>query len=390
MNVGKEREQDKLMAYRFFFYLCGDRNKASSRVRGYWIAEELEERGMRCSLEPRHTKRALASFVFKIFFYEVVVFQKTYSRWHVLLERLARLLGKKTILDLDDAPSRNNSPVTLRNVEKMMQNVTAVTVGSKALKEYAEQYSENVHLIPSSIQLKYYTPKDRFNNESFIAHSKSQAIVSDGNGCDNNKNAGSSDLSVSKSSDVVTIGWIGNGRHYKRDLIKILKQPLTEVAKMYPISFKLIGACGEQELYNAFSNIQGLKIDFIDQIEWSDPTAVAEALQDIDIGLYPLLANEFNQYKCGFKALEYMAMAIPVISSDVAENREIVSHGENGLFANSSLEWADAIRVLIRDNISRTSMGKIGRALVEKRYSIQAAADRMMQLVGGEKVNDFD
>ncbi len=366
---------------RVLFYLCGDRNKASSRVRGYWIAEELEERGILCSLEPQHTKRALVLFVFKVLFHDVVVFQKTYSRWHVLLERWARLLGQKTILDLDDAPSRNNSPVTLRNVAKMMRNVTAVTVGSKALKEYAEQYSGNVHLIPSSIRLKYYSPKDRFNNESSILQSSSQAKATDGNGYDKITSSVSSERSVVKNTDVVTLGWIGNGRHYKRDLIEILKEPLTEVAKAYPIRFKLIGACGEQVLYNAFSNIQGLKIDFIDQIEWSDPAAVAEALQDIDIGLYPLLPNEFNNYKCGFKALEYMAMAIPVISSDVAENREILKHGENGLFANSSQEWEDAIRVLIRDNISRTSMGKIGRTLVEKRYSIQAAVDSMMKVL---------
>lgn len=372
------------------FYLCGDRNKASSRVRGYWIAEELEERGMRCSLEPRHTKRALVSFVFKVPFHDVVVFQKTYSRWHVLLERWARLLGKKTILDLDDAPSRNNNPVTLRNVEKMMRNVTAVTIGSKALKKYAEQYSGNVYLIPSSIRLKYYMLEDRFNDQSSISKSKKQAIVNNGNGSNKSKSAGNSNLSLVKNSDVVTLGWIGNGKHYKRDLIDILKEPLIEVAKTYSIRFKMIGACGERELYEAFSNIQGLEIDFIDQIKWSDPTVVAEALQDIDIGLYPLLFNEFNQYKCGFKALEYMAMAIPVISSDVAENREIVSHGESGLFANSSLEWADAIRLLIRDNTNRLSMGRVGRTMVEKRYSTQAAVDRIMQVLGREDAKNFE
>ena len=86
---------------------------------------------------------------------------KVYSKYHCLLLRWAKFLNKKTILDLDDAPSRTNSPITLKNVEFMMENVFAVTVGSQALFNYAQQFSQNVHLIPSSIFLKYYQPNQQ-------------------------------------------------------------------------------------------------------------------------------------------------------------------------------------------------------------------------------------
>ena len=331
---------------KYLFYLCGDRNKASSRVRGYWIAEELAANGVKCSIEYRHSYIALFEFLLRIPFYDVVIFQKSYSRWHCQLLRVAKLLNKKTILDLDDAPSRTNNTVTLRNVEFMMRNVSAVTVGSKFLLNYASQFSSCVKLVPSSIYLKYYQPAEKMESES----------------------------------EPVCLGWIGNGKHYKKDLISILKEPLTKIAKRKPIGFKLIGACGERELYDAFANIDGLELDFIDQIEWSDPAVVSEALCGIDIGLYPLLTNDSNRYKCGFKALEYMAMKIPVISSRVAENSMIIEENTNGLFADSVEEWTDTLEKLINNNQLRVSMGKDGRDLVEEQYSVTGVVDSFLGL----------
>lgn len=335
------------MRKRILFYLCGDQSKASSRVRGYWIAEALSEKGKRCFLEYCDSSRALLLFLLRIPFYDVVFFQKTYSRWHCLLLRFARLMNKKTIFDLDDAPSRTNHPVTLRNVEFMMRRVSAVTVGSNALFEYARQFSDNVHLIPSSINLKHYQPSDKSD----------------------------------RLDGTVCLGWIGNGRHYKQDLIAVLREPLMEIAKEHGIRFKLIGACGEKELYEAFEGVQGLELDFVDQVDWANPKAVTQSLQDIDIGLYPLLPNKFNKYKCGFKALEYMAMEIPVVSSDVAENREIIDDDVDGYIVNDPEGWKATLRVLIADEIKRKTMGKYGREKVERQYSIQKSAQLIKAII---------
>lgn len=79
--------------------------------------------------------------------YDVVVFQKRYSRWENPLRQLATFLGKITILDLDDAPSRTQNAVTLRNARRMIQNVSGVTVGSRNLLDYARQCQDNAFLI---------------------------------------------------------------------------------------------------------------------------------------------------------------------------------------------------------------------------------------------------
>ena len=122
--------------------------------------------------------------------------------------------------------------------------------------------------------------------------------------------------------------------------------------------------------------------DFIDQIDWGDQKAVAGSLQDVDIGLYPLLPGGSNEYKCGFKALEYMAMQIPVISSNVAENRNIVEDKVNGLFAERTDDWIQALEMLVKDTSLRARMGKDGRRLVEDKYSTGSAAGLLCDLVG--------
>lgn len=335
------------MGNKYMLYLSGDRKKASSRVRGYWIAEELISRRSKCYLEHRNTKLALVMFAMRLPFYDIIIFQKTYGRWHAKLQNWAKFLGKTTILDIDDAPSRTNDPATLRNVIAMMKSASAVTVGSKALKTYAEKYSNRVSLLPSSIHLKYYQPLKKSR--------------------------------VKRTP--ICIGWIGNGSHYKRDLIKVLQTPLTEVAKRYPIRFKVVGACNEVELYRAFSDIPGISIDFIDQVQWDNPEAVSTTLQDVDIGLYPLLSNDFNMYKCGFKALEYMAMSIPVVSSRLAENQEIIIEGETGFFAENSEAWEKSILHLVRDDSLRELMGENGRKIIEQSYSTQVVTNKLCSML---------
>jgi glycosyltransferase involved in cell wall biosynthesis len=229
----------------------------------------------------------------------------------------------------------------------MMRNASAVTVGSRALLQYAGQYSSHVHLIPSSINLKYYRPL---------------------------KGTGRPDRPV-------CLGWIGNGKHYAQDLIAVLREPLIEVARKRAIRFKVVGACGEPDLYEAFRGIQGMEIDFVDQIDWTDPAAVTQSLQDIDIGLYPLLPNDFNRYKCGFKALEYMAMEVPVVSSSMAENRDIIEDGVDGFLVTTKTEWMSALTRLIDDPDMRARMGKAGREKVEKSYTISRAAASMRSLM---------
>lgn len=334
---------------RVLFFLLGSRNKASSRVRGFWIADELTRFGAMCTVVYGNDRASFVRCLMKLPWYDTLYIQKRCARWDYYLMRLAGLLGKQTIYDIDDAYSRVKSDKTLRNVRRIMKNASVVTVGSDNLYSFAKQYQDNTYYIPTSI---------KFENYQLI---KTKQEISP-----------------------VCLGWIGNGAYYCSDLIHILKEPLKEIATQHKIKFKLVGVCQQRDLYQAFSNIQGLETIFIDEIDWADPSEVRKAMLEFDIGLYPVLANDFNLYKCGFKALEYMALGIPVVASPVGANSYVVSEGIDGYHADGKKEWVNALSSLITDQSARKRMGQAGRLKVERQYNISVAAKKLFNIMTGE------
>jgi glycosyltransferase involved in cell wall biosynthesis len=158
-------------------------------------------------------------------------------------------------------------------------------------------------------------------------------------------------------------------------------EPLKILSQRHQIRFKLVGACEVQNLYTIFGDIKNLELDFIDQLNWSEDDAVGLALSDIDIGVYPLVNNDFNSFKCGFKALEYMAMKIPVVSSPITVNKEIVLDNENGFLVESTNDWVDAIENLISNKQMRTSFGVNGFNKIISEYSTKSSAILILNIL---------
>jgi len=84
-----------------------------------------------------------------------------------------------------------------------------------------------------------------------------------------------------------------------------------------------------------------------------------------DIGLFP-------SYKEGLPLalLEKMAMGIPVITSDIEELTDIISHEKNGLVYNlgNIKDLQEKLKRLINDGGLRTKLGKNARLLVKSRF----------------------
>ena len=81
----------------------------------------------------------------------------------------------------------------------------------------------------------------------------------------------------------------------------------------------------------------------IENIKWEHDVALLE-LMKAHIGIMPLEDNQSTRGKGGFKLIQYLSCAIPVIGSDVGINSEIVN-GTNGKLV-SELEisdWREAI-----------------------------------------------
>ena len=80
--------------------------------------------------------------------------------------------------------------------------------------------------------------------------------------------------------------------------------------------------------------------------------------------------------------IEAASCGRPIVSADVPGCREIVRHGENGLLvpAKDSAQLADAIRVLLNDAGLRERMGRNGRELVKREFSVEHVIERTLSV----------
>ncbi len=320
--------------------------KASSRVRGYQLALELEKRNIECTTLTGTRKSSYVRCVREMARHDAVLFQKLYTYPDVLMNTLARSLGRKTIFDIDDAPFGNTySKRAERLAGAMAGKASAVLAGSHQLKRFAAAHNRNTHLIPSSIDLSLYEPVRR-----------------------------------APAGDRVTLGWIGDGVSYREDLT-MLAEPLRRLGERHPVRLVIIGALGQEKIYETFAHLGPVEVRMVDAIDWKDPAAVAAEISRFDIGLYPLTGNVFNIYKCGFKALEYMALKIPVVASPVGENGYIIDDGTEGFLAVDGEQWYRKLRALVENEQTRLSMGEAGRKKVEEKYSLDVTAGKVADII---------
>jgi glycosyltransferase involved in cell wall biosynthesis len=80
--------------------------------------------------------------------------------------------------------------------------------------------------------------------------------------------------------------------------------------------------------------------------------------------------------------LEAMSMQIPVITTPVTGNPELIRDGENGLLvpAGDSASLADAIERLINDRPLREKLGKQARQTILESFDINSTTDQMAMI----------
>lgn len=127
---------------------------------------------------------------------------------------------------------------------------------------------------------------------------------------------------------------------------------------------------------DVFFNLKKIKVE---KRKWSLETEAVE-LAGSDIGLAPLIDNNFTRGKCGFKILQYAAAGLPAIASPVGVNSEIITHGSNGYLAATDNDWIDCISSLIQNSALRRQMGDKARQSVQK-FDTKLLACRLAELI---------
>jgi glycosyltransferase involved in cell wall biosynthesis len=171
------------------------------------------------------------------------------------------------------------------------------------------------------------------------------------------------DYATADSDKPLSIVWIGSPSTLI--YLQMLAQPLKQLASTVNLELKVIG--GEVEL-------PGVNVRCV---SWAESTEVHE-IRSSDIGVMPLFDTPWEQGKCGYKLIQYMACGLPVVASPIGANNDIVTDGVNGFLAADSKQWESHLRTLIESASLRQSMGLAGRDLVEQKYCFSVAAPKLV------------
>lgn len=259
--------------------------------------------------------------------------------------RFERLFSKTTaqlIFDFDDAiwlpnvSAANRSLQFLKNpskINKVLPLVDLVIAGNQYLAEYAEGFNEHVKVIPTTIDLSYHQT-----------------------------------TSVSSTHKPICIGWTGTQTTIK--YLDQLKAVFKELDEKYGESIKFKVICDTPW---DFDEVE------VENVKWSKQDEI-EQLDEIDIGIMPLSDDDWSKGKCGFKALQFMALKKAVVLSPVGVNAEIVADGVNGFWAKSREDWLRSLSLLIEEKKVRKELGEKGFQTVKEKYSVDSWKSTYLKL----------
>jgi len=254
---------------------------------------------------------------------------------------ISKILRRKIIYDFDDAiwlddPNEKRSLKTWLKgkwkVKKICQWSHKVSAGNQYLADFARNYNPNVYLIPTTIDTNKHDP----NNYS------------------------------SPTKNKLVIGWTGS--HSTLQYLELIVPIIEQLEKDNEFEFLVI----------ANKNPQYPLKSFIFQ-PWKKESEIEDLLK-IDIGIMPLLDDDWSRGKCGFKALQYLALEKPALVSPVGVNKKIVQDGITGFHCSSTRDWKDKLRLLLKNTSLRLKMGEQGRKFVETNYSVKANSELFLSL----------
>jgi glycosyltransferase involved in cell wall biosynthesis len=254
-----------------------------------------------------------------------------------------RLLGWRNIpyiVDFDDAIFHNYDQHRSRLVRHLLGHKFAralagsalVIAGNEYLASYARQWNDRVETLPTVVDMERYRPQRR-----------------------------------ERATDSFTIGWMGSPS--TAPYLSEIEMALRRFFSSHAGRLVLVGSGAVP--------LSGLPLEVH---RWSEAKELEELI-DFDVGIMPLPDTPWTRGKCGFKLVQYMAVGLPVVASPVGVNSTIVEHGVEGYLASSSADWLKAFVTLAEDRSLGRAMGDTGRVKIERQYSLQATAPRLVALL---------
>lgn len=169
----------------------------------------------------------------------------------------------------------------------------------------------------------------------------------------------------------IRIGWQGGASHYED--LWIIKDAIKEILRKHAnVKFVFMG---DPRFYGLFKDIP---TDRVECYNWCkmDVYPYKLACANIDIGLCPLIDNEFNKNKSAIKYFEYSMTNAATIASDMLPYSACITPGKDGLLVKGedSQTWFNAIEELVLNHIYRESLAKNAYENVRENYNADRGA----------------
>ena len=202
--------------------------------------------------------------------------------------------------------------------ENLVQTISLsdrVTCTTEPLAELLRQWNDDVRVVPNTIP-QWLTEHDRSRR------------------------------------DRLTVGWVGSATH-NMDWDTASNEVRRFLNRNPHIDFHIIGA--------PYGDWLRLPEDQVVESNWIPNVEDCWRAIDFDIGIAPLRPHVFNRSKSAIKFLEYAALGIPTIASDVGPYADNIEHGVTGLLVKRDHEWQKYLRDLSNDEAMRTEIGSNAR-----------------------------
>lgn len=245
------------------------------------------------------------------------------------ITRAIRRRAKRLIYDFDDAvylkkgtQGTARKGARVKRFHSMMENADLVIAGNSHLASIAkDEGAKRTEVIPTVLDpAKYFAAKR-------------------------------------EPHDDVVLGWIGAGgnmKYLEALLPRLPKARVRCVCNVFPKG--------------------------VEAVAWSEATEAA-SLAGMDIGLAPMPDDEWTRGKCGTRVLQYFAAGLPVVADRVGVHEDLVEDGVSGYLVKSADEWTARVSDLVADPSKRRAFGERGRKLVVERYSVEAVARCLIDLI---------
>ena len=365
------RYEDRIKRYVDFDYFDDNNQKIGLIIQGNYIASNyirilspfsnISGEFVPYIIDSRDLEKFKRDLISDNFHFDIIIVQRDVLDWDftTLLVDKCKLFGVKLIYETDDdiINIEESSPIYDKFVHKieamkyLARNSDCITVSTDILRDKMLAFNDNVFVIHNV--LCDYWDLD-YNLDDFI-----------------------------DNSNIIKIGYMGSRTHTKD--LKIIEDAVFNVQKKCSdkdIIFEIVEGTTE--------DVEGIEIIRVPQNKEPYPNFAPWLQENIDwdIAIAPLVKEDnINLSKSELKYLEYTALKIPAIYSDVGPYSKAIVHEKNGMLVkdNTTVEWENNIFKLIDNFELRKSILINALNDIKNNYTMQNMLDDWLMVLNLNK-----